>query len=151
MAYKYENEGESHIRLSHDSKHHLGRMLYIGAHRPFNDSVHGKFQSIAGFCMWYVSSNPMEIMRSIHHDNMVHSSTDGISKMGVDGQQEVYRVLKESIVRDPRLVKELISTTAPFASYGVLEQPHLEAKTYDTPWFNWYASIITRIRDELKA
>lgn len=151
MGYNHEKEGETHIRLSHDSKHPLGRMLYIGEYRPFTDSVHGRFASIIAFCMWYTAPTRLEILRSIHHGNMAHSSLDGINNMSVQDRIEMYRVIKDSIVNDKRLAKELIESILPFVSYGVLQSEHTETKTYDTPWFDWYANVIMQIRQELRS
>tara|TARA_B100000700_G_scaffold208593_1_gene229242 strand:- start:1197 stop:1676 length:480 start_codon:yes stop_codon:yes gene_type:complete len=116
-----EEDGVTHIRLAPGAKTELGRLLHMGAHRPFTDPEYGQFASITAFWCWY-TCNRSDALREIHHSNMIRAST--YSNNYVQGAEEKTReVLRRSIENDPKLKAALENNTLPFISYDVVNFP----------------------------
>lgn len=142
-------DGVDHIWLSPEGQTYLGRALYIGAHRPFVDPVHGQFASLIAFWIWY-DSGRYDGLRDIHHDNMIRSSMAGISNLP-GNRAEVIDVLKRSVLNDSALSQALKESTLPFKAYEVIKfEGRQEATIYPLHDREWYVSAIEDLRSELQ-
>lgn len=116
-----DEDGVTHIRLAPNAKTELGRLLHMGANRPFNDSEYGQFASITAFWCWF-TCNRSDVLRDIHHSNMIRAST--YSNNYVPGVEEkTMDVLKRSIENDPALKKAIEDNDLPFITYDVVDFP----------------------------
>jgi hypothetical protein len=143
-------DGVNHIWLSPRGKTELGRQLYIGAHRPFVDSVHGTFSSIIAFWLWY-DGGQADILRTVHHDNMIRSSLTGLRDIP-GNRHAVCQVLRNSILQDAALTAKLRDSTLPFATYEVYKMPRTPGKSsvYPIQDREWYIHTLESLRRELR-
>lgn len=141
-------DGVSHICVGPDGKTELGRLLYIGAHRPFVDPQYGFFASVVAFWVWY-DSGKNDALRSIHHDDMIRSSFSGLpDRQG--NRQEVIQVLRRSILQDDHLSTLLKQSDQPMMAYEVIDYSGRDRPmVYPLPDREWYVRALEDIRREL--
>lgn len=144
------NDGIDHIWLSSEAKTELGRMLYIGANRPFVDPKWGPFDSVYAFWVWH-DGGKLDSLRSLHHDNMIRSSLAGMNT-GPGAWSEVIEVLKRSVYQDAQLTEALRQSTLPFVVYDKLQfQGRDEPTIYPLTDREWYVRAVEDLRRELQA
>jgi hypothetical protein len=143
-------DGVTHICVGPNGKTTLGRLLYIGAHRPFVDPQYGFFASVIAFWVWY-DSGRHDSLREIHHDTMIRSSLSGLPDIP-GNRQEVMGVLNRSIKQDTTLATQLAQSTLPLVAYETIEYEGRQAPvSYPLPDREWYVHVLEKIRHELQA
>lgn len=143
-------DGVGHINVAPNGKTDLGRLLYIGAHRPFVDPQYGYFASIVAFWVWY-DSGQKDSLREIHHDNMIRSSFSGLPDRP-GNRAEVVEVLKRSIDQDPQAKALLKESTLPLLSYETINyEGRGSAVTYELIDRRWYVEALESIRRQLQS
>jgi hypothetical protein len=141
-------DGVSHINVAPSGKTELGRLLYIGALRPFVDSQHGYFASVVAFWVWY-DSGQNDSLREIHHDNMIRSSFSGLPDRP-GNRSEVIEVLRRSIDQDVKVRELLVSSTLPFVAYETISYGHRSTPVnYELTDRRWYVDALESIRQQL--
>lgn len=144
------NDGIDHIWLSSEASTELGRLLYIGARRPFVDPKWGQFDSVYAFWVWN-DGGQLDSLRSLHHDNMIRSSLAGMHS-NPGSWSEVIEVLKRSVYQDARLQQMLKESTLPFAVYDKIQfQGRSEPTIYPLHDREWYVRAVEDLRRELQA
>jgi hypothetical protein len=151
MTFNPVNDGVDHIWLSPKGRTFLGQQLGIGAHRPFVDPEYGRFESIYAFWLWY-ESNRVDVLRNVHHRNMILSSITGLSDLP-GSRAEVALVAKRSILNDPTMLREMRGSELPFACYEVINftDRDPESTIYPLPDREWYVRALEEVRLEIKA
>lgn len=143
-------DGITHLCVGPNGKTPLGRLLHIGAHRPFVDPQCGFFASIVAFWVWF-DSGRNDALREIHHGNMIRSSMCGLPDLA-GNRQEVIQVLKRSIVQDVALADQLSKTTLPLLTYETIAyEGRSEPVSYPLPDREWYTGALEQIRTDLQA
>lgn len=143
-------DGVTHICVGPNGKTSLGRLLYIGAHRPFVDPQYGFFASVIAFWVWH-DSGKNDSLREIHHDNMIRSSLSGLPDLP-GNRQEVLAVLRRSIEQDATLSDLLANSELPLMAYETIEYEGRAAPvSYPLPDREWYVRALEEIRADLKS
>lgn len=141
-----DDDGLTHIRLSPNAKTDLGRMLHIGANRPFNDPEYGQFASIAAFWQWYTNGRS-DALRDIHHSNMIRSSMYS-SRYVAGAEEETMKVLQRSILNNPQLKQAVQTNELPFISYDVVDFKKGKRIVYVSTVIGWYDTAINNLCEQ---
>jgi hypothetical protein len=141
-------DGVGHINVAPNGKTELGRLLYIGALRPFVDPQYGYFASIVAFWVWY-DSGQNDSLREIHHDNMIRSSFSGLPDLP-GNRAEVIEVLKRSIDQDPKALALLENSSLPLVCYETINyEGRAHPVSYELTDREWYVNALETIRQGL--